>query len=105
MSINYRTCLTNLLEYLESATDLLDKGYNVDVFSLGFSKAFDRGPYQHPLIKLKAHGISGTIHDWIKVWVSGREQRVMLNGAQSDWADVPSGVPQRSVLGPLLYVI
>ena len=58
--------LTKLLEYLESVTDLLDKGHNVDVFYLDFSKAFDRVPHQRLLVKLKTHGISGAVHDWIK---------------------------------------
>ena len=72
-------------------TDLLDKGYNVDVFYLDFSKAFDRVPHQRLLVKLKAYG--SAVHDWINAWLSGRKQRVVLNGAQSDWEDVPSGRP------------
>ena len=71
-----------------------------DVIYLDFSKAFDREPHQRLLTKVKAHRIDDKVYNWIKVWLSGREQRVQINSKKSNWGTINSEVPQGSVLGP-----
>ena len=98
--------LTSLLDFFACVIDTHDVGNNkaVDLIYLDFQKAFDKVPHERLLLKVVAHDIQGSATQWIRNGLAGQRQCVCINQTFSSWIPETSGAPQRSVLGPLLFL-
>ena len=97
--------MSQLLQHQDEILQALEEGSNIDCIYLDFAKAYDKVDHGILIHKLKSLGIGGKIGKWILCFLAERKQQVLIRGRKSNISTLISGVPQGSVLGPLLFLI
>ena len=104
--IKGKSCITQLLEFLEDITESLDNGKDVDAIYLDYCKIFDKIPHKRLIKKkLENYGKTKQLLKWINDFLSNRQQRVVIKESYSSWTEITSGCPKGSILGPVLFLV